>query len=84
MDTLGIWVGAKPRCHSLAFSLRRTPSTGWRTPVRRACRRSGTVMGWLNVKNMAITPLTKEGRFVVIIPAGAGDPSLFEVPAVAS
>ncbi|NLA60222.1 MAG: hypothetical protein GX863_03855 [Firmicutes bacterium] len=73
MDTLGIWVGAFLTLSFLSILFKENPfyRLAEHLYVGLAAGQA-IVMGWLNVKNMAITPLTKEGRFVVIIPLALG------------
>ncbi|HHY45617.1 MAG TPA: hypothetical protein GX512_07915 [Firmicutes bacterium] len=73
MDTLGIWVGAFLTLSFLSILFGENPfyRLAEHLYVGLAAGQA-IVMGWLNVKNMAIAPLTNEGKFSVIVPLVLG------------
>ena len=73
MDKIGIWVGAFLTLSFLSILFKENPfyRLAEHLYVGLAAGQA-IVMGWLNVKNMAITPLTKDGRFSVIVPLALG------------
>ncbi|MGI6632382.1 MAG: hypothetical protein ACOX5M_04955 [Bacillota bacterium] len=73
MDTMGIWIGAFLTLSFLSILFKENPfyRLAEHLYVGLAAGQA-IVMGWLNVKNMAITPLATEGRVSVIVPLVLG------------
>jgi hypothetical protein len=73
VDTMGIWIGAFLTLSFLSILFKENPfyRLAEHLYVGLAAGQA-IVMGWLNVKNMAITPLATEGRVSVIVPLVLG------------
>ncbi len=73
MDVLGVWIGAFLTLSFLSILFKENPfyRLAEHLYVGLAAGQA-IVMGWLNVKNMAITPLAKEGRISMIVPLVLG------------
>ncbi len=73
MDTIGIWIGAfLTLCF---FSILHKENPFYRLAEHvyvGLAAGQAIVMGWLNVKNMAVAPLTKSGDLIQLVPLALG------------